>query len=147
MDEKNPFEQLLDQIADLLTQITEGKLAGKTGEIPEDIEDQLDILENQVALMQKVNEEAMKLSGLESKEVTETVQSPEKLKGRDKKFVEKTGKLKTELVKLEEEYSAMRRASKLSEKKHGKGDKKKFGEKRKKKFRNMGGDGKGWMPL
>ena len=142
MAKKNPFEDIFEQISDLLslTQENEGKgLSDK--KLPEGIEEQLDELEKGVEVFRKITDEAVKRSGIDQELVQKTIHNPtQELERSDKKILDKAKKLKGELEKIEREFARKTHAVKLQKKKA-----KTKGKKRKKKFNRLGGQG--WLPL
>jgi len=142
MAKRNPFEDIFEQISDLLSlaQENEGK-ALSDEKLPEGLEEQLDELEKGVELFRKITDEAVKRSGIDEEMVDKTIHRPSTELGRsDKKILEKAKKLKGELENIEREFARKTQAVKLHKKKA-----KTAGKKRKKKFKRLGGQG--WMPL
>ena len=144
MAEKNPFEELMEQLADLLVTLNEnqGKILDDK-EMPTDIDKQLEELENDINLFVKITDEALKKSGVTEDELIRKIGDPSELRNRrDKRLVERAAILKAELQQMERNLSGYVRGIKMGKKKFGK-----KGRKRKSKFKRLGGDDKGWMPL
>lgn len=138
----NPFDEMFDQIADMLAMAEKHKGTPLKGEPMEDgIEKQVDELEKQVEFFRKVTEEAMKMSGLKDKDLEETIENPTRdLDPKERRALQRARELKKRVVDMELEYARMTKIAKLHKRKA-----KTEGTKRKKKFKRLGGQG--WMPL
>lgn len=68
MNEKDPIEQIVQQLAELLNFVEKHKLDPKE-KMPEGIEEALQDLEQQVAMFKEVTEETMKEMGIDQAEV------------------------------------------------------------------------------
>lgn len=142
MTNPNQFEDILEQIADLLSMAHEkGGKALSEEKLDENIEEQLEELEKGVEAFRQITDEALKRSGIDEEMVRATIQNPGQDLGRkDKKILEKANKLKRELEKIEREFAKKSQLAKTQKKKA-----KTAGKKRKKKFKKLGGEG--WLPL
>lgn len=142
MAKKNPFEDIFEQISDLLSLTQEKEELGLSEKkLPEGIEEQLDELEKGVELFRKITDEAVKRSGVDEELVQKTIHNPtQELERSDKKILDKAKMLRGELENIEREFARKTHAVKLQKKKN-----KTAGKKRKKKFKRLGGQG--WMPL
>ncbi|HEY4832210.1 MAG TPA: hypothetical protein VIH61_06600 [Waddliaceae bacterium] len=146
MQEPNPFENVLEQIADLLKFAQANKaqfLAQKEKQAPLDpkIEEQLKNVEQTIEIFRKITDKALKTSGLDEAVVQSNTQEvPEDFGVRDKRILKKAKKLRGELEIVEKEFSTLHAIAKLQKKKE-----KMEGRKRIKKFKRLGGQG--WTPL
>lgn len=109
--------------------------------LDDDVGSKLEALEQQMQFFRQVTEEAIKRSGIDSKELEGNVQTPPKeFAGKDRRIIERAKNLKAELKSLEKEYDDKVVFFKMHAKKQ-----KTAGKKRKKKFKRLGGQG--WMPM
>ena len=144
MVDKNPYEKILEQVADLLVMVNknQGKILDGE-ELPADIEKQLEDLENDISLFKKITDEALKKCGATDEELLRRIHNPSEISNRkDKRVVKRAGRLREELEQMESGLSMYVRAAKMNKKSSGK-----KGRSRKSKFKRLGGDDKGWMPL
>lgn len=141
MTDPDPFEHLLDQIADLLALAQENKSKTIKAKLDKDIHRQLDEIEKGVELFRKITDDALKKSGISEETVKKNISEPsDVLSRKEKRLLERTKKLKSELQVVESEYAIKCNIAKLQKKKL-----KTAGKKRKRKFRRLGGQG--WIPL
>ena len=145
-EQSNPFEKILEQIADLLTFAQENKaqfLSPNEKQKPLDpqIEERLESIEQTIDLFRKITDKALKTSGLDEATVQANTQVvPEDFGTKDKRMLEKAKKLRGELEVMGREFSTWHTIAKLRKKKE-----KTEGKKRIKKFKRLGGQG--WTPL
>lgn len=136
-----PFDAILDQIAELLEVAGENKKEAIKGKVNQDLINQLDFLEMKVQFFKNVTDQALKMSGISDEELEKNI---EELKDnpntKNQKMVARAGQLKDKLRELEKEYEQRARAAKMQKKQT-----KSTGKKRKKKFKKLGGQG--WLPL
>lgn len=150
MAEKDPNENFLEKIADMLVLIHNNQGKPSTGKnLSPEMDKQLDKLESMMAIYKQITDEALKQCGISPEEIQKKMAGPKTdLPLENQKFLEKAGKLEQELNKLKYIYGIHRQAYEMRHAKKGKkGKEKKFGETRKKKFKRLGGGDKGWMPL
>lgn len=142
MSGPHPFEQILDQIADLIAKTRNPRPDTFTpGLLPKEIDRQIDQFEADVLLFKMITDEAAKLTGIDEEGLKQSARHPpEGLAAREKHLLERAAKLHTELEKLSAEIGMQSRQVKLEQK-----NAKASGKKRKKKFKRLGGQG--WMPL
>ena len=139
MPEKNPFEHILGQIADMVAFVQKNKDKAMKGDLPEDFDLQLNILEQAIQIYRSTLDETLKEAGGKP--------DPDALPTKDKRFLRRAQKLKEEALALKNELVPKKHVQKLKKKMYGKkGDKKSAGRARKKKFKRLGGD-KDWLPL
>lgn len=143
MKEKDPFDQMLNQITELLDMVHEANAEEKKlKKIDPSINKQLDELEESIALFKEITDKAIKRSGIDGKQMEKTIKFPEKeLSSDEQKILKKARKVKGELDALAKEFGAQAIAFKKKQEKKGK----KAGKARQKKFKRLGGQG--WMPL
>jgi hypothetical protein len=150
MAQKDPNDKILEKIADMLVVILDHHGKPFTEKvIPPEIHQELDNLENVMALYKKITEDALMQCGVSPEEVKKRMAAPKTdLPLENQRFLERAGKLEMDLVKLEYVYGMYRQAFDMRRGKESKkGKEKKFGDARKKKFKRLGGGDKGWMPL
>ncbi|MGA8164025.1 MAG: hypothetical protein WB791_03250 [Waddliaceae bacterium] len=139
MKQKHSFGQILDQITDLLALTEENKGKAFPGKLDDKIKSELEVIEQEVELFQKLTDEAIKRSGIKQDE--QLKESPASdLTNRDRRILKRAEKLKKEIVSEKRYWSRQSHLAKMQEKKA-----KTTGKKRKKKFKRLGGQG--WMPL
>lgn len=145
-EQSNPFEEVLEQIADLLKFAQDNKaqfLAPKEKQkaLDPQIEERLENVEQTIEIFRKITDKALKNSGLDEDTVKNNIQRvPEEFGVKDKRMLERAKKLRGELEIMEREFSTWHTIAKL-QKKRGKTE----GKKRIKKFKRLGGQG--WTPL
>jgi hypothetical protein len=142
MPKNNPFENIFEQISDLLSMTHEKSEKPLSEEkLDENIGKQIDELEKGVEIFRKITDEALKRSGIDEENLKKTIRNPSaELLGKDKRILEKAKKLRGELEAIEREYARKSQVVKLQKKQS-----KTAGKKRKKKFKRLGGQG--WIPL
>ncbi len=141
MTNPDPFDALLDQIADLISLTQKKKGEPLVGEVDEDTKQQLDLLEQQLEIFRKITDEAIKSSGINEEALEKAIQTPPSdFAKKQQRVLERTRKIKAELVNLEQEYDLRGKFQKIHIKKN-----KTAGAKRKKKFKRLGGQG--WTPI
>jgi hypothetical protein len=142
MTTPNPFEQIFEQIAELLAITQESqKKPFSTEKLDDDIDEQVDDLEKQIGFFKKITDEALKRSGLDDQTLQKTINNPPNEFGsKDKRILDRAKKLRSDLENLEREFSRKSSIVKLQKKKA-----KTAGKKRIKKFKRLGGQG--WMPM
>jgi len=141
MKQRHPFEQLLDQITDLLALTEENKRKVSSGKLDPAIQDKLDQVEKDVELFHKITQNAIKKSGINQEVLDQNIGNPpDNLPSKERKILERAQKLKKELESEERKWAIKKSIVKRQEKKA-----KTIGKKRKKKFKRLGGEG--WMPL
>lgn len=142
-DSNHLFDQLLEMIADMLEQIHKGKLKSDA-DLPLGIENDLDVLEKNVALFCQINENIVAQENLKPKEMEKIIQQPnDTLSVRQRRLLEKVEKLKTDAESYKNTISKRKKEIQDEKKTSGKQS---FGQKRKKKFKSVGGD-QNWIPL
>ncbi len=146
MTEKDPFDDILEKLADMVGMIqkNQDKPMMSTDPSPAVIK-ALDKLETYISVFKSVNEEALKSAGLPPDVIKQKIVNADKeLPKSTQRFLERSEKLKQDVVKLENFYMVYRHAAEMRKKRQGKGE---FGQGRKKKFKRLSGGDKGWMPL
>ncbi len=143
---KDPYENLLEKIADMiaLIQKNEGPPMMQ-GAVTPQMQKDLERLENSIALFKKIADENLSNAGQSAEEIQKSAND---LSRNQQRFLDKSQKLKKELLNLQTTYTMYQQSIEMRDKEPSKKtDKKKFGESRKKKFKRLSGGDKGWMPL
>lgn len=142
MKERHPFEQILDQITDLLALTEENKEKTFSEALGDDLKDKLEKIEKEVELFQKITDKALKKSGIDPESMDQKMKEdpPDNLSSKDKRVLKKAKKLKEKLVSEKRHWSIQSNIAKMQKKKA-----KTAGKRRKKKFKRLGGQG--WLPL
>lgn len=150
-DEKNPFEDVFDQISDLLRFVQDNiDKPVDNREVPKSIQDRLNRLEKNVEMFCTMGNEIVNETGI-SREDLEKRLDPESrdIPPETKELIARANQLKQALEEKSKSFAqaialAKARGDKLTSKKEGK--KGRFGKKRSKKFKRFGSDEK-WIPL
>jgi len=139
--ESEPFDILLDQIAELLEVADENKREAIKGKVNEDLLNQLDFLEMKVQFFRNVTDQALKMSGITNEELAKNIdESKDNPNTKSQRMIARASQLKDKLESLEKQYELRARVAKMQKKQS-----KSSGKKRKKKFKRLGGQG--WLPL
>lgn len=142
MKEKNPFDKVFDQIADLLAKTKVDKSKPLEGKFDKGVEKQLDEIEKNIEFLRKVTEEALEKSGIDSETLKGSIENPpDSFSRKEKRILERSKKLKGEADKVEREYAKKAEFAKIQKKKA-----KSTGKKRKRKIKKKLG-GEGWLRL
>ena len=137
MAEKNMIEQLLNQITELMEIAHENKDHTLEGDLPPQLEKELEALERDVQEFCDLNEQLIVEAG-----VSEQGCNP-----KSQRVLQKARKLRQELESTQRGLTTAVQIVKKQEKTFGKkGDKASKKVARTKKFKRIGGK-KGWMPL
>lgn len=145
MEDKNPIDDLLDQLNDLLKFVEKNTSKPiNESKIPEDIEKKLQRLEKDVDAFKKLGDEVVSLSGVSPVEIRKRLDGADtELPPEGVKLIERANMLKDQAQKLEElcqhQQPAIAEPKKLPEDPN-------YGKHRKKKFKRFGSDEK-WKPL
>lgn len=144
MPEKNPYEQLFQQISEVLKLIQDNEGKKFDGPLPPDIHQRLDEIENYILILKEFSDKAFAKSGVSESEVKKMIaEAPtEASRPQVKRLFQMAERLKNDIQKKEIDYSIAtgRKKKGLSETDSGK-----KAQQRKKKFKKLGGDH--WMPL
>lgn len=144
MPEKNPYENVFNQIADILKIIESNEGKKFESELPADIHKRLDEIENHILILKEISDKAFVQAGTSDAEVKKMIAeaASESSRPQVKRLFQMAERLKSEIEKKEINYSVSedRRKKKLAPT-----DQKKTSQQRKKKFKRLGGDN--WMPL
>ncbi|ADI38931.1 hypothetical protein [Waddlia chondrophila] len=139
--ESEPFDSILDQIAELLEVADENKKEAIKGKVDKDLMNQLDFLEMKVQFFRNVTDQALKMSGITDEELGSHIENfSDNPTTKSQKMIARADQLKKRLQVLEKQYELRFRAAKMQKKQE-----KSTGKKRKKKFKKLGGQG--WLPL
>ncbi|CCB92050.1 putative uncharacterized protein [Waddlia chondrophila 2032/99] len=139
--ESEPFDSILDQIAELLEVADENKKEAIKGKVDKDLMNQLDFLEMKVQFFRNVTDQALKMSGITDEELGSHIENfSDNPTTKSQKMIARADQLKKKLQVLEKQYELRFRAAKMQKKQE-----KSTGKKRKKKFKKLGGQG--WLPL
>lgn len=139
--ESEPFDILLDQIAELLEVADENKQEAIKGKVSEDLLNQLDFLEMKVQFFRNVTDQALKMSGITDEELNKNIdESKDNPNTQSQRMIARASQLKDKLETLEKQYELRARVAKMQKKQSNSS-----GKKRKKKFKRLGGQG--WLPL
>ena len=144
MTEKNPFENVFHRIDELLKIVNEAQNIPFSQEMPDEVEELLQLVEKDVSLFSKISEEAFIKAGLTPQEIQQlSNQTPKNASAKLKKSFEFAEKLKVELQRKQLAFSQAKARKKIgiNEK-----DPLKSALKRKKRFKGAGGD-RNWIPL
>lgn len=146
MKEDKQLEQLLEQMSDLTETIYKNRSKTFKEKLPENIDDQLELLEMQVQLFQKATNKALKESGEDEESLKAAIKSPpSNLSRKEKALLERSEKLKKEAITLEKQYAKQAELLKIKKKRYGKKGTS-TGKARKRKFKRLGSK-KGWKPI
>lgn len=149
MNENHPFEDMFDQIAELLkfVQDNASKVMDES-DLPKGIEEKLSKLEKNVEKFKRMSDELVAQSGVPKQEMKSIMDlSSTELSVDEKRMLEKANQLKAQV-----EEAGAKFALAAEEGRQGGAAlpvvpiKKKFGKKRRKKFKRFGGNDK-WKPL
>ncbi len=146
--EKDPFDDMVEQLTGLFDMVKDKKLGSEKGKLPKGIDQMLDDLENQVMMFKEVTEGTMEDMGVNKQETRRNVKHPPKsMKSGDKRLLGKLTHLRDEGRDIQFELKMMEQKSKGEKKKKGKGEAKKGAvRKRRSRFRKAGGSDK-WKPI
>ncbi len=152
MKDPDPLDKLLSDIGDIMGSLHE-KRAKPIEELPDDIQEQLKILEASVKFFCKTNEEIVKSTGITPNEINERINSSksQQLNSKNQRIIQRAGNLKKEakdeIVKLKAELATIKEEDTPANA-TGKKDKAERDQERKKKkmVKKLGGH-KGWIPL
>lgn len=137
MPKQHPFDEIFRQITELLVNVQGQAVPPLATDKSQMVSEQLDMLEQQLDLFQKITDDVSRESGVNLQKSEGYIAHPEDASQDDRKILETAQKLKGDLEKLEtaftEKISQVKKESKTA------------GKKRKKKFKRLGGEG--WMPL
>lgn len=149
MSEKDPFEDILNQIGDLLTFARDKSSEAFVDKMPEGIGTRLSYVEDMVEALKKVSEEEVKEKGMTRKDVLDKLFDERKqLPRRDQKIIEHTIHLSKDAIGMRFALQAAEmKAQSLTDKPFDT-QKVKEGQvnKRKSKFKKMRGDDR-WKKL
>jgi hypothetical protein len=158
MSEKNPFDDLFDQISKLLSFVKEHTLIppDQVNIAPADIEKRLDKLRKKIANFSQLSEDIVRLSGVSQEELKMRLGGVSKeVPPEGKKLIDRSREIKAEVENLNEKLELTlkhlpldeRRLSALTEKPKSKVlDDKEYAKKRRSKFKRFGSD-ETWKPL
>lgn len=151
MDEKNPYDKMLEEISALLQMLEDNKSAKlDDSRLPTDIEQRLQKLEKDVRAFDEVGKQIMSMEFEIPEEIRNLMPPPEEdLPPEAKRIVKRGNDLMAQAKSLqsqiiEKDNSNIQQASERELPKTKKELDKGSGQKRKGKFRHMGGD---WKPL
>ncbi len=148
MDERNPYEDLLDQLNQLLQLVQDcSNKAIDPGHVPLDIEKKISKLEQDVENFKKMGDDIVSMSGVSKMEVRKRIDgTADDISSENQDLIKKTSQLLSRTEALEQSYltgSAPPPAEKKPEKEL---DDQQFRKRRRRKLKRFGGD-EGWKPM
>ncbi|KIA77650.1 hypothetical protein [Parachlamydia acanthamoebae] len=115
--------------------------------MPPDLEDRLKRLEVGINLLKKINEQAMRESGITEETLLEMQNNPPPRHSKEGITLERAKKLRGVVQEIEQSYKIAYQIAKRREEIYGrKKGAKNIAKNRQKKFKRLGGD-KDWVPL
>lgn len=152
MEEKHPFEDVFNQIGDLLKFVNENAAnLNESDEIPPEVEKKLSKLEREVANFKKKGDQFIEATGIKRKELDNLINlNPEYLAQHitkeDTVIIKKAKEIKAKVEEAEKKFSSRAAEGKEKGIELQKYSEDLSGKKRKKKFKRFGSD-KNWKPL
>jgi hypothetical protein len=150
MAEKNPFDNILGQISEMLNLIQKNQDKKLSGEgVSPEAEKDLAHLEAILQMYNEVANETLKFQGESPEILAKKIEDKSSEFSREQqKFLKKAENLKKEIFDLQTIYTIPQQPVDTQKKKVAKKSaQKKHGDARKKKFKRLSGGDKGWMPL